>query len=152
MSPCYSLLAVLLLGACAGPRQPLVVKQFQLRDQDTRSTDEPMVKMEKARRLHGAVSMAERRNKLGQYYTLLWNDPAGAGQGEVELIFQYQQGATASRVKRMVRSFPAADSQGTAEFAVIGDDYFKGGKVLVWKATLQRGNRVIATRQSYLWQ
>ena len=152
MSPCYSLLAVLLLGACAGPRQPLVVKQFQLRDQDTRSTDEPMVNMEKARRLHGAVSMAERRNKLGQYYTLLWNDPAGAGQGEVEVTLQFQQGATASRVKRMVRSFPAADSQGSAEFAVIGDDYFKGGKVLAWKATLRRGNREIDRRQSYLWQ
>ena len=152
MSPCYSLLAVLLLGACAGPQQPLVVKQFQLRDQDTEATDEPMVKMEKARRLHGAISMAERRNKLGQYYTLLWSDPAGAGHGEAELIFQYQQGATASRVKRMVRKFPPADSQGTVEFAVIGEDYFKGGKVLAWKATLQRGKRVIASRQSYLWQ
>ena len=108
--------------------------------------------MEKARRLHGAVSMAERRNKLGQYYTLLWSDPAGAGQGAVELTFQYLQGATASRVKRMVRSFPAADSQGSAEFAVIGDDYFKGGKVLAWKATLRRENREIASRQSYLWQ
>jgi hypothetical protein len=146
------LLAVLLLGACAGPRQALVVKQFQLRDQDTRSTDEPMVQMEKARRLHGAVSMAERRNKLGQYYTLLWSDPAGAGQGEAELTFQYQQGATASRVKRMVRSFQAADSHGSAEFAVIGDDYFKGGKVLAWKATLRRGKREVASRQSYLWQ
>ena len=152
MSPRYSLLAVLLLGACAGPREALVVKQFQLRDQDTRSTDEPMVQMEKARRLHGAVSMAERRNKLGQYYTLLWNDPAGAGQGEVEVTLQYQQGATASRVKRMVRSFPATDSKGAAEFAVIGDDYFKGGKVLAWKATLWRGKREIASRQSYLWQ
>ncbi len=111
-----------------------------------------MVKMEKERRLHGAVSMAERRNRLGQYYTLLWHDPAGAGQGEVELIFQYQQGATASRVKRMAQRFPATDSQGAVEFAVIGDDYFKGGKVLVWKATLQRGKREIATRQSYLWQ
>jgi hypothetical protein len=130
----------------------LVVKQFQLRDQESGGTDEPMVKMEKDRRLHGAVSMAERRNRLGQYYTLLWHDPAGVGQGKVELIFQYQQGASASRVKRMVREFPATDSKGTAEFAVIGEDYFKGGKVLTWKATLRRGERVVATRQSYLWQ
>jgi len=152
VNPCYSLLAVVLLGACAGPREALVVKQFQLRDQESGKTDEPMVKMEKDRRLHGAVSMAERRNKLGQYYTMLWHDPAGVNQGDVEVVFQYQQGATASRVKRMVREFPAADSEGTVEFAVIGDDYFKGGKVLAWKASLQRGKRVIATRQSYLWQ
>ena len=150
MSPCHSLLAVLLLGACAGPPEALVVKQFQLRDQSPDATDEPMVKMEKERLLHGAVSMAERRDRLGQYYTLLWNDPPGAGA--VELVFQYQQGASASRVKRMVKDFPSSDSSGTAEFAVTGDDYFKGGKVLAWKATLQRGKQVIASRQSYLWQ
>jgi hypothetical protein len=152
VKPCYILPAVLFLGACAGSPEALVVKQFQLRDQASSSSDEPMVKMEKGRRLHGAVSMEERRDKLGQYYTLLWHDPAGAGQGEVELVFQYQQGATASRVKRMVRSFPASSTKGTAEFAVIGDDYFTGGKVLAWKATVKRGNREVASRQSYLWE
>jgi hypothetical protein len=129
-----------------------VVNQFQLRDQASIDTEEPMVKMEKERRLHGAVSMAQRRNKLGQYYTLLWNDPSGADNGDVEVIFEYQQGASASLVKRLIQKFPASDSKGKAEFAVIGDDYFKGGRVLTWKATLRRGKRVIATRQSYLWQ
>ncbi|MEO5917507.1 MAG: hypothetical protein ABIS50_24980 [Luteolibacter sp.] len=152
MNPCYSLLAVLLLGACAGPPEPLVVKQFQLRDQVPNTVDEPMVSMEKSRRLRGAVSMEERRNRLGQYYTLIWDDRNGVGQGEVELILQYQQGGTASLVKRMVRSFPASTPDGKAEFAIIGEDYFKNGKVLTWKATLQRGKKVIATKQSYLWQ
>ncbi len=113
---------------------------------------EPMMRMEKERRLLGAVSMEERRAKLGQYYTLLWQDEAGIGSGEVEVVLQYQQGATASQVKRMVRKFPAAIGSGKVEFAIIGDDYFKNGKVLAWKATLQRGKNVIATRQSYLWQ
>lgn len=152
MKRCFFFLAVILPTACSAPRQALVVKQFQLRDQATRSSDDPMVKMEKERRLHGAVSMAERRHKLGQYYTLLWSDPSRAGQGGVELIFQYQQGASASLVKRMARAFPASDSEGIAEFAVIGDDYFKNGKVLAWKALLLRGKQVIATKQSYLWQ
>jgi hypothetical protein len=148
----YSLLAVLLLGACAGSREPLVVKQFSLRDQVQNVHDEPMIAMEKARRLHGAVSMEERRKKLGQYYTLLWNDSLGNDQGAVKLVFQYQQGASASRVKRMVKAFPASDTNGIAEFAIIGDDYFKGGKVLAWKATLLRGEREIASKQSYLWR
>lgn len=143
---------MLALGACTGPRQPLVVKQFQLRDQTTGISDEPLIKMEKDRCLHGAVSMAERREKLGQYYTLLWSDNSDAGDGMVELVFQYQQGASASRIKRMVKSFHATENKGTAEFAVIGSDYFKNGKVLAWKATLLRGKRVLATRQSYLWQ
>lgn len=111
-----------------------------------------MIRMEKERRLRGAVSMEERKERLGQYYTLLWHDPDGAGQGAVEVVFQYQQGATASRVKRMTKTFPASAVEGTADFAVIGENYFDGGKVLAWKATLQRGERVLATRQSYLWQ
>ncbi|WP_345715787.1 hypothetical protein [Luteolibacter yonseiensis] len=153
MNPCYPLLAVsLLIGACAGPREPLVVKQFQLRDETTSRSDEPMVKMEKLRRLHGSVSMAERAEKLGQYYTFIWSDPEGVGQGDVELILQYQQGATGSRIKRLVRTFPASEEGGQVEFSVVGHDYRKNGRVMAWKATLQRGRRVIATRQSYLWQ
>lgn len=152
VNPRYGLLALLLLGACAGPSKPLVVKQFQLRDEKRESDDEPLVRNEKQRRLHGAVSMAERRLKLGQYYTMLWSDPAGAGQGPAEVVFEYQQGATASRVKRMTKIFPAAETSGQADFAVMGEDYFTNGRVLAWKATLRRDKRVIATRQSYLWQ
>jgi hypothetical protein len=148
----YIFLAALSLGACAGRQEALVVKQFQLRDQVRNPKDEPMVRMEKERHLHGAVSMAERRQRLGQYYTLLWHDPAGAGHGPVEVVFQYQQGATASLVKHMTKSFPASETKGVADFAVIGDDYFKGGRVLAWKATLRRGGRELATRRSYLWQ
>lgn len=145
------LLAPLLLVACAGPSEPLVVKQFQLRDQVPANADEPMIRMEKSRRLRGAVSMAERRQRLGQYYTALWSDPAGAGNGEVEVVFQYRQGASASRVKRMTKRFPADETAGTAEFAVIGDDYFDRGRVLAWKMTLLRGKTPLATKQSYLW-
>ena len=152
MKPISSLLVALFLGACAGPPEALVVKQFQLRDQVRNPKDEPMVRMEKERHLHGAVSMAERRQKLGQYYTLLWHDPAGVGQGAVEVVFQYQQGATASLVKHMTRKFPANTAEGIVEFAVIGDDYFKGGRVLAWQASVRRGGRLLATRRSYLWQ
>lgn len=131
---------------------PLEVRQFMLRDQKTENSDEPLVKMEKERHLHGAVSMQERGKKLGQYYTLLWSDPEGVGNGEVELVFQYQQGASGSLIKRMQKKFPAADGKGKVEFAVIGEDYIKRGKVLSWKATLTRGGREIATRKSYLWE
>ena len=151
VNACYCLVAALLLAACVKPG-PLEVRQYQLRDQVPEEADEPLVRMEKERRLHGAVSMEERRGKLGQYYVLLWNDAENAGTGEVEVVLEYQQGASASRVKRMTRGFPSADGKGKAEFAVIGDDYFKNGRVLAWKATLSRGKRVIATRKSYLWE
>lgn len=152
MKRCFCLIASLLLGACTDPAAPLVVQQYQLRDEKTDANDDPLVRNEKLRRLHGAVSMSERREKLGQYYALIWNEPKGVGLGPVEVVFQYQQGATASLIKRMTQTFPASDASGRAEFAVIGEDYFKNGRVLAWKATLTRGGQVIATRQSYLWQ
>ncbi len=146
------LLLALTLAACVGPTQTLEVKQFHLRDETLASTEEPMIRMEKLRRLHGAISASERRDRLGQYYTLFWSDPDGVGQGEVEVVFQYQQGASASLVKRMSKKFPSSDAAGTVEFAIIGEDYLTRGKVLAWKATVYRGNRELASRQSYLWR
>ncbi len=140
------------LGACSGTPETLTVKQFQVRDQVRNPADNPMVRMEKQRRLLGAVSMEERRQRLGQYYTVRWHDPDGAGQGDVKVVFLYQQGATASRVKRMTRDFSSSSASGAAEFAVIGDDYFKGGKVLTWRASVTRSGRELASKQSYLWQ
>lgn len=148
----FPFLVAIALGACAGPPDKLVMKQFVLRDQKRETYEDPMVRMEKARRLHGAVSMSERRQRLGQYYTLVWHDPDGAGKGPVEVVFEYQQGATASRVKRMSKSFSASDASGIADFAVIGDDYFTGGKVLAWRASVRRDGRELASRQSYLWR
>lgn len=148
----FLLPASVLFAACAGPSDKLEVKQFHLRDEVLAPTEEPMIRMEKLRRLHGAVTAVERQGRLGQYFTLIWNDPAGLGRGDVEIIFQYQQGASASQVKRMSKRFPASDKTGTVEFAVIGDDYRRGGKVLTWKATLLRGGQEIASKQSYLWR
>ena len=145
-------LAALLIGACAGPPETLVVKQYLLRDEKTGKSSDPMVRMEKTRRLHGAVSMEERRQRLGQYYTIVWRDPDGVGKGPVEVIFEYQQGATASRVKRRTKAFAASEEGGAADFAVIGDDYFQGGKVLAWRASVTRDGRELASRQSYLWR
>ena len=141
----------LFLANCAGPKDALTVRQFQLRDQTTETGGEPMVRMEKMRRLHGAVSMEERRQRLGQYYTLTWKDLKGAGTGPVEVLFEYKQGGTASEIKRMSEVYPAAETEGVVEFAVIGDNYFDHGKVLAWRASVSRGGQELAAKQSFLW-
>jgi len=146
------LIPALLLVACGGSSKVLEVRQLHLRNEIIPLGEDPMAVMEKQRRLHGAISAADRRERLGQYYTLYWKDPAGAGKGEVEVIFQFQQAASASQVKQMEKKFPSSDSSGSVEFAVLGKDYFTQGKVLTWKATLMRDKRIIATRQSYLWR
>ncbi|MFT3990423.1 MAG: hypothetical protein QM680_03330 [Luteolibacter sp.] len=147
-----SLLAVLFLASCAGSHESLTVKQFQLKNMDVGGVVEPSARMEILRHLHGAVTAEERASRQGQYYTVLWEDPAGQNQAPVEVFFEYQQGATASRVKGKKQTFAASDVKGKAEFAVIGQDFAVNGRVLAWKITLRRGDRIVATRQSYLWR
>ena len=106
-----------------------------------------MVRNEKMRRLYGAVSLEERKSKLGQYYTALWSADAGV---EKEIVFSYQQGG--SRIKKMRSSIPVGPSEGKQEFAIIGDDYFENGRVLAWKMDLLVGGETIASKKSYLWE
>jgi uncharacterized protein YcfL len=146
-------LLAFLLANCARPDENLTVRQFQLRDQETGSLgEEPMVRMEKLRRLHGAVSMEERRQRLGQYYTLRWQDRQGVGSGPVEVRLEYQQGKTASEIKSMSEFYPPEQAEGEVEFAVIGDNYFDNGKVLAWRASVNRAGRELASKQSFLWE
>lgn len=137
------------LAACSAPMEPLTVKQFTLRDQDSGVVDDPLVQNEKLRRLYGAVSLEERKQRLGQYYTVLWNADAGAEKG---IIFRYQQGASGSLIKEMRRKIPAGTSEGKEEFSIIGDNYFDNGRVLAWKIDLTANGETIASKQSYLWE
>lgn len=143
------LAAGLLAISCSSPQEALTVKQFTLRDQATTVQGDPMVQNEKLRRLYGAVSLAERKDRLGQYYTVLWNADAGV---EKEIVFRYQQGGSGSRIKEMRHKIPAGTSKGQGEFTVIGDEYFDNGRVLAWKIDLIAGGEIIASKQSYLWE
>lgn len=155
MPPCISRIGILLSGllaSCAESDQVLKVNQFHLRDIATSETDSLMVTQEKESKFHGAVTAAERQKKLGSYYTLHWNLPEENSTEPVKLVFLYQQAATASFVKRMTQTFPAASRSGKTEFVVTDQDYAKGGRVLAWKATVLRGTREIHSKQSYLWR
>lgn len=148
----YGLLVVVGLSSCASQPETLTVASSQLRDQERDGSISPMVLMEQQRHLLGAISMEERKQRLGQYYDIHWHDEAGVGKGPVEVVFLYQQGKSGSKVKRMVKGFGAEMGAGSVEFAVIGDDYLKNGKVLAWKAEVKRSGRVLASKQSYLWR
>ncbi len=147
--PAYALFVA--LSACSGPTEPLTVKQFTLRDQDSSVVDDPMVQNEKLRRLHGAVSVEERKQRLGQYYTILWNDPKTVGIRR-EIVFRYQQGGSGSRIKEMRRTLSPEAFEGKEEFTVIGDEYFENGRVLAWKIDFTANGETIASKQSYLWE
>lgn len=145
------LFPLLLLSSCAGDRETISVKQFIIRDQGLSQGDDPMVRQEKLRRLYGAVTMEERKEKLGQYYTVIWNSPATVG-ADREVRFDYLQAGSGSRIKTTRRQLSSELAKGKEEFAIIGDDYFKNGRVLAWKASYVAGGKTIASKQSYLWE
>lgn len=144
-----ALLPVFLAASCGHPSS-LEVRPLHLKEIETGAGDDPMVRGERMRLLHGAVGVNEQIERLGHYYTVLWQDDTGGGA--VEVVFEYRQGATGSRVKRMSQVFPAGADSGKAEFAITGEDYRKGGKVLAWRCRLFRDGREVASRHSYLWQ
>lgn len=149
MRPLLLLAMAGFLASCAGkPR--LEVKQFVLRDTGGGYKDDPMIQGEKQRLLYGAIGVREQSQRLGQYYTILWNDASGSGP--VEVLFEYQQGGSGSKIKRITRAFPAGTTSGKAEFSNIGDNYSKAGRILAWKVSLLRDGRPIDSKRSYLWQ
>jgi hypothetical protein len=143
-----AILCVLIIG-CAKTTDPLIVKQQMVRDQGMDIEDDPMARHEKIRRFHGAVSMEERRQKLGQYYTILWQADAGAKK---EVLFEYQQAKSGSKIKTMKRQLDASASSGKEEISVIGDNYFDNGRVMTWKTSLIVDGKTISSKQSYLWE
>lgn len=144
-----SAISLLLLGACGSP-EALEVRPLHVRAIGDREVSDPMVRGEIQRRFHGAISIEEQGERLGYTYTVLWNDDATADAGEV--VFEYQQGATGSRVKKMTHRIEAGKTSGRAEFGILGKNYLEGGRVLAWRCRLIRGGREVASRHSYLWR
>jgi hypothetical protein len=151
--PLAVMLPALALLSCGTPQvldvRPLHIREIGATDEG----DDPMIRGEYQRRMHGAIGIQEQGQRLGQYYTVLWNDASSSGPGEI--VFEYQQGISGSRVKKMVSAVGAGETSGKAEFAIIGEEYRVEGhpaRVLAWRCKLVRGGREVASRQSYLWQ
>lgn len=138
------------LVSCAS-NDTLRVRQFNLRSIEVADYEQAMVRGEQMNRLRGAVSIEEQRKRLGQYYTVSWQN-TGNHPGPLKIVMEYQQAATGSKILKMSRDLPANEISGVAEFAVNGDAYLKGGRILAWRISMLSGNKVVAEKHSYLWK
>jgi len=140
-----------LLISCGSP-DLMEVRQFHLKSVEPENFKKaPMVRGEQMYRLRGAVSVAERRQLLGQYYSVNWkNDSSHAGP--LKIVMNYQQAATGSEILHMSRDLPAGQSSGRVEFQVVGESYRVGGRVLAWRIRMLSGDKVIMEKRSYLWK
>lgn len=141
-------LALLTLASC-GSREPLVVRQFPLKEIDRNWNDELMIRSEMQKRLHGAISQQEQEDRKGQYYSVRWRaSPTG---GPVRVEFAYRQALTGSEIKRLQHILPAGRT-GLVEFSVTGESYRVGGRVLAWRMRLFQGDNLLSEKQSFLWE
>lgn len=102
--------------------------------------------------LYGEMSRKQRENKLGQYYTIHWEDTFP--HSTIDLVFEYQRAGHGSRIFSQKINYPANRSGGeiTAEFSFTGEDYAASGRVMTWKATLLQDGKEVSRRTSYLWE
>ncbi|NWK56007.1 hypothetical protein HW115_10315 [Verrucomicrobiaceae bacterium N1E253] len=154
LSNTFKVLAVgaFVLSSCSNQEPDLLtVRHFHLQDVDPVDDKSEMARGDQLYRLRGAVTMEERKARLGHYYTVSWqNDQVGGG--DLEVVMDYQQAATASKIIRMSRTVPGEEESGRVEFKIAGEDYRVGGRVLAWRVQLRRGAKVLAEEHSYLWK
>lgn len=148
-----TLVVALALGACSGsgPQDVVDIREYHLRSVDADTGDVASLRAEKLRRLRGAVSLEQQRQRLGYYYTIRWNGPAGREDEPVRVLFKYRQAATGSDIKTRELTAPAGED-GSLELKIIGDRYLEGGNVLSWHLSFFRGEQLVETHESYLWE
>jgi hypothetical protein len=146
----WLVLLSLLVVSCVSDPIGLNVKQYHLRENMFNQNGDLMARGEVQRLLHGAVTVEERREKIGQYYHVIWKQESAGMEGD-EIVFEYQQASSGSKIKRLVHKTAAAKEM-EAHFSIVGDDYRRNGRVLTWRATVRRDGRTIGSQKSYMWR
>lgn len=147
-------LALGFLSSCSKNSHGLISDIYQYNQLSSRepSRDANLVRAEAKYRMYGQVSNAERNAKIGQYYTIEWQDIQP--QSPAKLVFQYQIGKQGSKILSKTIDYTAGRKGGKtlSEFSFIGAEHAQNGFILSWKVTLFYNGKAVASRHSYLWQ
>ncbi len=156
--PTRLLLALFLLGFvthCANTpvsTEFTKVKYFHLEDPEMSfgsfSTD-PMIRFEKRHFLHGAVTEAEREERLGHYYTFFWEAPPNTPP--LTLRFEFQQARTGEQVHYIDVPIVKVRHRNETLLQISGRPYQENGRVVAWQASLRRGAETLDVTRSFLW-
>ncbi|MGJ8677265.1 MAG: hypothetical protein ACSHX0_07090 [Akkermansiaceae bacterium] len=148
------LLSSLFLACSVKNDELLRVRQFKLKESEVDKDNSQMVRGEQLYILKGAVTQAERKEKLGEYYTIRWQLPkeSDTSGGEKKVIMDYQQSATAAEKLQLSRDLPRGETKGRVEFHITGEAYRTKGRILAWRVRLMDGVNVIDEKRSYLWR
>lgn len=102
---------------------------------------------------YGTNSEKERRERVGDYYFVSWYDSEPSLP--VTITMYYTQSASGSKVlsSQLIVSAPRAkEGKQKAQFFFTGADRAKRGDILSWKMDIYAGDKLVDSKQSYLWQ
>ena len=158
-----ALFGLIALTSCAADKhgykhadkQNLCVDKFTLRSIKIEDSSQGMVRGEQQKRLYGAVSIEDHKERIGQYYVVSWDlrnqHEINDWNGQVQVVFRYKQASTGSKIHTLSKLYPVGIKEDKWEIKNIGDEYVKNGRVLSWRADLIYGGQAITSRESYLW-
>lgn len=148
----FWMLLALLAGGCAGTRPDSPISKVQMhhmRSERLPGGVDQLIVSEQRKRLHGAITPRERRERLGNYYSVHWR--VAEEGGPVTVLFEYRQAERGSEVRRQEVVVPSPRGKQITHFQVTGPAYATDGRVIAWRITLLRDGQPIAVETSYLW-
>jgi len=104
---------------------------------------------ERTYRLYGAISLADKNQRYGNYLDFFWRAKRPAN---VIVRLEYRQEKLRLFVQAREISYQNVKGNTKTEFAIIGDDYFQDGRVTAWRCLLIENGKIVAENRSYLWE
>ncbi|HSJ02565.1 MAG: hypothetical protein ACAI34_04185 [Verrucomicrobium sp.] len=127
------------------------VNPYHLTDVNARVVAaDPSIQFEKDSILHGAISMTERVARQGDYFTIFWKVEDRSQPVVVRL--EYRQKNSGLTIKKLEQEVTEVGRNNVTKFSLIGDDYISNAHVTSWRASILRGNQVLTSYNSYLWE
>ena len=113
------------------------------------ATPNQMINFERERIGYRAITEAEQAAREGHYFRFWWRTKRPA---RVTVRLEYRQAKLGAHVQAQEVEVEAA-RRGTFQtnFEVIGDNYHKNGHVTAWRALIIENGKIVAQKQSFLW-
>lgn len=142
----------LALASCSssGPASAITrVQPFHLKSDSPPDQANPMIASEYSEIMHGAISNSERRDRVGNYYTVKWSGRGLTGPVTVRLEYRQAEKGTQLRTQEVVVANPQRSN--TTRFQVTGPAYRTDGRVVAWRIVVLDNGVPVAVETSSLW-
>lgn len=148
---CAGFLAAALLVGCASNQPTSAIRKvqpFHLKEIQAGPGQDRMIRSESQKRLWGAVTNTERRERMGNYFMTYW----GVDEASPATVrFEYRQARTGSKLFKQEVQVAAPGRRNVTEFSVLGENYEKQGRVVAWRIQVIQGDQVVGEETSFLW-